>query len=198
MITILETEGPNHTRGGLPKGLHPAFEAAMQFLENSREAREAERARQEAERQRELDQARALAQAAEARRKAEEQARRDAEALAAEQARATQRFRRLALMLGAVFLLAVGAALFAWYQQYEATKAKREAERRSVISVAQSLVAWPFIGEGIDRTRYPGRDRSSDESFERTGLTSLPFQGSFRFRQSHRFRVRTQAAARWP
>jgi hypothetical protein len=76
------------------------------FIEASRAAAEQAEQEKEAARQRELAQARALAEEQE--RLAEAERRR-----AEEQTRAAGRFRRLAVALGAVFLLAVGAALFA-------------------------------------------------------------------------------------
>ena len=63
-----------------------------------------------------------------------------------------------------------------------------------------SLNRWlPGRSSGrIDRTRYPGRDRSSDESFERTGLTSLPFQGIVQVPAEPPVPGPDPGRARWP
>lgn len=99
------------------------------LVEASRAAIKREEQEKEAIRERELAQARALAE--EQQRIAELESQK-----AEEQARTTTRLRRLAVALGMVFLLAVGAALLAWMQQQKAQinavkadKARIEAEQ---------------------------------------------------------------------
>jgi hypothetical protein len=84
------------------------FLAASQAFDQALEEKE-----KQAQRQRELEQTQALAEAE--RRRAEEQA------------RAARRLRRLALVLAAVFLVAVGAAIFAWSARQQALDQGRAA-----------------------------------------------------------------------
>ncbi|ETX06250.1 MAG: hypothetical protein ETSY2_18270, partial [Candidatus Entotheonella gemina] len=110
------------------------FELAIRFLNASEAQRDKERQKQEAARQRELAQAQALADAQQRRAEAEHQR-------AEEQAAATTRFRRLAMVLAAVFLLAVGAAAIARFQHQRAEIRRVEAERLRLVSGAQALAA---------------------------------------------------------
>lgn len=71
----------------------------------------------------------AIVQAEQARQDAQRRELAQAQTLAATQARAATRLRRSAIGLAAVFLVAVGAAVFAWMQSQEARQAEREATR---------------------------------------------------------------------
>ena len=97
-------------------------EALIALVEVSRAAIEEEQREKETARQRELEQAQALA---------EEQQRR-----AEEQARAARRLRWLAVVLAGVFLLAVGAAVYARGQQHQAEQQARLALSRQLAAQA--------------------------------------------------------------
>jgi WD40 repeat protein/class 3 adenylate cyclase len=124
-----------------------------EFIEASRGAAEQAEREKEAARQRELAQARALAEEQERRaeaerERAEEQARR-----AEEQTRATGRFRRLAIALAAVFLLAVAAAVFARGQQQRAQAQARRAEQEARLATSRELAAAAVSNLDVDPER---------------------------------------------
>jgi WD40 repeat protein len=93
-----------------------------QFLQASMALRDQELLAAEAQRQRELEQAQALAEAEHQR--------------AETQARATRRLRRFALALAIVFLVAVGAAIFAWIQQRRAETNEQLAQEQATVALA--------------------------------------------------------------
>jgi WD40 repeat protein/transcriptional regulator with XRE-family HTH domain len=98
----------------------------LAYLDISVATREAQQAQEEAIRQRELLQTRALA--TEQQRRAEEQA------------RANQRLHRRALWLAVAMLLALGAALFAGWQQQRANGQAALAERQARLALARQIM----------------------------------------------------------
>ncbi|HEX7956961.1 MAG TPA: penicillin-insensitive murein endopeptidase, partial [Pyrinomonadaceae bacterium] len=93
---------------------HPEYDAAMAFLEESREARGREREEREAQRRELLER--------------ERREREQAEQYAADQRRAARRFRLVAAVLGVVFVGALGALVFAVIAERRAEGAQARAE----------------------------------------------------------------------
>lgn len=93
---------------------HPEYDAAMTFLEESREARGREREEREAQRRELLER--------------ERREREQAELYAAEQRRAARRFRYVAAVLGVVFLGALAALVFAVIAERRAESAQQRVE----------------------------------------------------------------------
>ena len=94
---------------------HPEYDAAMAFLEESREARGREREERERQRLELLER--------------ERREREQAERYAAEQRRAARRFRYIAAVLGVVFLGALAALVFAVIAERRAEAAQASVER---------------------------------------------------------------------
>ncbi|MFQ5595340.1 MAG: WD40 repeat domain-containing protein, partial [Anaerolineae bacterium] len=129
-------------------------EQEQRYVEACVTLREAERAREEEQRQRELKAAQDLAE--EQRRRAEEQA------------QAAGRLRQRAIVLAVVALLAVVAALFAFYAKVTADQQRDLAESR--LSAKLALVASPLantldlrllLGAGAFQVRETPRARSA-------------------------------------
>jgi WD40 repeat protein/energy-coupling factor transporter ATP-binding protein EcfA2 len=100
----------------------PGFSAAMEFLEESRKAREAEKQAQAAAQRRELEQARALAESE--RLRAEKQARLARERLMG------------VMVLAGLFVLAVSTALWAWHLRSQAVEQRNLAQSRELVAKA--------------------------------------------------------------
>jgi WD40 repeat protein len=119
------------------------FDLAMGFLESSENKRRADDAASEALRQRELAQARAFAEEQEARAEAqrqraeEQKLRAEAERQRAEeQVKTARRLRVVASVLAVMFLLSIGAVIFARNERDKATAEQRRTFSRELANVA--------------------------------------------------------------
>lgn len=117
---------------------HPGFETAMNFLEESRTARDTEIARVEQERQRELEQAKALA---------EERLQR----LAVQDA-AARRQKKMTLAVSFCLVIAIALGVLALKERSEAMMARQTAEKHQRISRSRELAAFAAMTLETDPT----------------------------------------------
>jgi WD40 repeat protein len=128
-----ETHRPNPAwaaRSGLP------FEPVMEFLERSREDRDARRAAAEEARRKEVEQARALAEAQQRRAETERRT-------------ATRLRRAMVLISGALVVMVVSAAWALW-ETHRAEKLSRDSAAAEVAALASSADHWVEADRGFE------------------------------------------------
>jgi hypothetical protein len=130
---------------------HPEYDAAMAFLEESREARGREREAHEAQRRELLER--------------ERREREQAEQYAAEQRRAARRFRYVAAVLGVVFLGALAALVFAVIAERRAASARQKLQKsRTAAKLIQSYEMEQAERELNELYRLTANDQEGHEN----------------------------------
>ena len=135
------------------------YQMAMDFLTDSEAEEEKQRREHERAHQRELEQARALAEVQ--RTRAEEQA-----ARATEQARAASRLKIIAAATGALLLITIGVAIYAFIQQNRAAAAQQDAKKAQ-------LHAEQKEKEAVDAAEEAKRQQEIAEQQRQVALVRL-------------------------